>query len=161
MKTNGTLFGKRFFAFLTLSCALTGFGGASKVFETTFLQDGQGNVLDNVNREYKGKLNKGASIVDAPFGKVLKLDRVLDNGALFGKNPALAMEKDYTVSMWLRAASWPEKKAKRGFGSMVAFQWGALRLAAENGGIAMQTHAGEKRNILFKAETKGGIFDKG
>ncbi|MBP5181439.1 MAG: LamG domain-containing protein [Lentisphaeria bacterium] len=161
MKTNGTLLGKRFWVLPALFCALTGFCAASPVFETTFLQDGQGNVLDNVNKEYKGKLHKGASIVDAPFGKVLKLDKVLDNGAFFGKNPALAMEKDYTISRWLRVASWPEKKAKRGFGSLVAFQWGSLRLAAEKGGIAMQTHAGEKRNILFKAETKGGIFDKG
>ena len=148
----------KYFLFASVLFCAVAACSAELVFETTFQQDEKGNILDNVNKNFKGKLHKGASITDAPFGKVLKVDRILDNGAFFTKNPALSMDKDYTVSMWINAASFPGKKEKRGFGSMTILNWGSLRLAVDKGGVNMQTFAGEKRNILFKTNTPANVF---
>ena len=59
-------------------CTAAGFC-AEPVFETTFQQDEKGNILDNKNNSFKGKLHKGASIADAPSGKALTVERILDN----------------------------------------------------------------------------------
>ncbi|MBO5760104.1 MAG: LamG domain-containing protein [Lentisphaeria bacterium] len=148
----------KYFLFASVLFCAVAACSAELVFETTFRQDEKGNILDNVNKDFKGKLHKGSSITDAPFGKALKVERILDNGAFFTKNPALSMDKDYTVSMWINAASFPGKKEKRGFGSMTILQWGSLRLAVDKGGVNMQTFAGEKRNILFKTNTPANVF---
>ena len=79
---------KHFLLAAVCFCTAAGFC-AEPVFETTFQQDEKGNILDNINKNFKGKLHKGASVVNTPFGKALKVERILDNGVFFGKNPAL------------------------------------------------------------------------